>query len=180
MERFIGENIIPKHPGNKMGSYTVGNKMYIIIAGRVTCGDIRFTLPKNTKNFGKIYTYIVDGSLKVGDNMCLWFEPYDLNEKSVEFTFSSDKTGAVWFCLDTDVCYHGNEIGDSFSLMYGLGKAWVRNDIFAEFVHSSYRVIRSRYVRFYRTYVNGCTTDCSIVVEWFSTGYDAFCGNQII
>jgi hypothetical protein len=141
METRLGKDIIPKHPGYMSGYFRFGpatkpKKTDGFIIEKVECNGLFFKLKipgDKPAPYGRVFPYIVDGSLKVGDNTSFWTEPlpYSKFTVTIEFTTSNALGNAIWVGLGTDVCYHGAEKGESFTVMYG-DRCWVRKGIFSE------------------------------------------------
>jgi hypothetical protein len=136
----LGKVLVPSDPQKYAGSFRFGphDRLDGIISagGRVKCNDLILRLPNEGEagghSYGKIFPFIVDGSLVTGDNLCLWSDPVDLKGKTVKFTFSSFNGDPIHVALGSEIAYHGKERGESVTLMYGNGLAWVRKQVFSQ------------------------------------------------
>ena len=77
------------------------------------------------KPTGKLYPFLVDGSLRTGDNLRVWSDKQDLHNKTVEICFSAPQGGAIYvgIAAEIDGCYNGQ--GENVVVMFGRGKAMI-------------------------------------------------------
>ena len=136
------KGFVPSQGPSDVGGFTIKSaeseiRMTGAIDDLITCDGMGFQIHGgNLYNELRLSSFMLDGNLTVIGGQSFWsVQKYHLKGgKSVEVSCSFSDRGSVFVGLGTDVCSHGNEIGESVTVHVSADKWWIRKNIFAEHV----------------------------------------------